>query len=87
MVPSAELAETLEQSGRAVCLALPGTVVPAPHDGLEMPADPDAYAAQLYDALRRADAMGAERIVIEQPPGREGVWLAVWDRLLRATGG
>jgi L-threonylcarbamoyladenylate synthase len=52
---------------------------------LLMPADADEYAGVLYAALRRADAMGVERILIERPPALGGVWAAVLDRLTRAS--
>jgi hypothetical protein len=39
----------------------------------------------LYAGLREAEATGFAQIVIEEPSGRDGVWLAVLDRLRRAT--
>jgi hypothetical protein len=39
----------------------------------------------LYAGLREAEGTGLSQIVIEEPAGREGVWLAVLDRLRRAT--
>ena len=52
---------------------------------IELPQDANAYAAQLYDALRQADTIGAARIIIATPPSSEGLRLAVLDRLRRAT--
>ena len=49
-----------------------------------MPAQADGYARQLYAALRWADALGVARLLIELPPAEEA-WLAVRDRLSRAT--
>lgn len=49
-----------------------------------MPAQADAYAQQLYAALRWADTTGAAQLLIESPPVGEE-WLAVQDRLARAT--
>jgi len=49
-----------------------------------MPRDPAAYARQLYAVLRRIDAIGAGRILIEMPPDRPE-WAAVRDRLMRAA--
>lgn len=58
----------------------------SPHVVIPMPETPDAYAAALYDALRRADAAGCARILIEAPaPAGSAAWLAVLDRLARAT--
>lgn len=49
-----------------------------------MPADPDAYAAQLYSVLHALDDEGVDRIVVELPPDTDR-WLAVRDRLRRAS--
>ena len=46
--------------------------------------DPTAYAAQLYATLRRLDAQHPTAIFVEMPPD-EPRWLAVRDRLRRAT--
>jgi L-threonylcarbamoyladenylate synthase len=51
---------------------------------ISMPADPPSYAGQLYAALHRLDDAGVERIVVSMPPDTEE-WLAVRDRLLRAS--
>ena len=50
------------------------------------PADAAAYARDLYANLRALDAANADVIVIEAPP-RGDAWLAVRDRLARATHG
>lgn len=47
------------------------------------PADAAAYAAQLYGALHRLDAAGADRILVALPPSAPA-WDAVHDRLRRA---
>jgi L-threonylcarbamoyladenylate synthase len=52
--------------------------------GREMPADPVAYAAQLYAALHRLDARGPEWIAVERPPDTPE-WAGVLDRLTRAA--
>jgi L-threonylcarbamoyladenylate synthase len=57
-------------TGRGVCL--------------QMPADPRAYAAVLYERLHEADAQGWDWIAIEQPP-RSEEWAAIRDRLERAA--
>jgi L-threonylcarbamoyladenylate synthase len=86
MVPSARLPGFLGslQSPAAV-LALPGSEVREPHVVIRMQPDAEGYARMLYAGLREAEATGLRQIVIEEPPGREGVWLAVLDRLRRAT--
>ncbi len=50
-----------------------------------MPNDPVTYGQKLYAALRRMDSAGAQLIIIERPPITWD-WLAVNDRLTRATG-
>ncbi|HLH18955.1 MAG TPA: L-threonylcarbamoyladenylate synthase [Bryobacteraceae bacterium] len=53
--------------------------------GREMPAEPLAYAAELYAALHRLDRQGLDWIAVERPPeGPE--WAGVRDRLERAAG-
>jgi L-threonylcarbamoyladenylate synthase len=49
-----------------------------------MPGNAVAYAAQLYAVLHRLDEAGVEHIVVQLPPDTEE-WLAVRDRLRRAT--
>lgn len=49
-----------------------------------LPADPQGYGRELYEALRWADEQPVERIWIEAPPGGEA-WSAVQDRLNRAA--
>jgi len=48
--------------------------------------DPARYAHDLYANLRRLDASGAKRIVVEAPP-LTPAWEAVNDRLARAAAG
>jgi L-threonylcarbamoyladenylate synthase len=51
---------------------------------VELPRDPPGYAHAIYAALRAADEVRAARILVEEPPDTPE-WLAVRDRLLRAT--
>ena len=53
--------------------------------GIEMPADPRAYAAVLYDVLHRLDAQHLDWIAVEPPPDTAD-WSGVLDRLRRAAG-
>lgn len=48
------------------------------------PDSPPDYEQALYACLREFDRLGSERIVIERPP-TEAAWLAVLDRLQRAS--
>ncbi|HEX3743192.1 MAG TPA: L-threonylcarbamoyladenylate synthase [Bryobacteraceae bacterium] len=52
--------------------------------GQEMPADPAAYAAALYDTLHRLDSQGLPAIAVERPPDTPE-WAGVLDRLRRAA--
>jgi L-threonylcarbamoyladenylate synthase len=51
-----------------------------------MPADPQAYAAQLYATLHALDKRELARIVVDEPPDTDA-WRAVRDRLTRAAAG
>jgi L-threonylcarbamoyladenylate synthase len=53
---------------------------------IDAPADAAAYAHHLYANLRALDAASADAILIEAPPS-DDAWLAVRDRLARATRG
>ena len=52
--------------------------------GAQMPMDPSAYAAKLYDALYTLDQEGWEWIAVELPPATPE-WNAILDRLCRAA--
>jgi L-threonylcarbamoyladenylate synthase len=52
--------------------------------GCEMPADPLAYAAILYETLHRLDAESLDWIAVERPPDTPE-WAGVLDRLRRAA--
>lgn len=52
--------------------------------GLALEGDPQTYGAALYARLRALDQRGAREIWIEHPPA-DPAWLAVLDRLQRAT--
>jgi L-threonylcarbamoyladenylate synthase len=51
--------------------------------GHEMPADPEGYAAVLYETLHHLDAEGLDWIAVELPPDT-AEWAGVRDRLRRA---
>ena len=51
----------------------------------EMPADPAAYARELYATLHALDDAGCDVILIERPPAAPE-WAAITDRLERAAG-
>jgi L-threonylcarbamoyladenylate synthase len=51
---------------------------------IEMPSDPDAYAARIYSVLHEMDARGVGLIAIEEPPAGPD-WDALRDRLTRSA--
>lgn len=80
-----QLAQDLSLGGRAAVICFADSDIPSPHVRFDMPSNADGYAAGIYDALRRADETGCDRIVIERPPYQHGLWSAIHDRLRRAT--
>jgi len=52
--------------------------------GREMPADPRAYAAVLYETLHRLDDLCLDWIAVEPPPDTPE-WAGILDRLRRAA--
>jgi len=70
---------------RVAVMALSGQLSPTGQT-VAMPADPTAYGRDLYAAIRMLDDGRHDIIVVERPPRDEG-WLAVNDRLERASGG
>jgi L-threonylcarbamoyladenylate synthase len=74
--------------GIAVVLGPAGGRVGPPHRLIEMPGTPEEYAARLYAALREADAEHPVCILVVRPwdeSGPAGLWMAIGDRLSRAT--
>ena len=62
----------------------PLPVLPEGIEGFPLPADPTEAAARLYALLHELDDAGFGRICFELPPPEEA-WLAVRDRLQRAS--
>jgi L-threonylcarbamoyladenylate synthase len=78
------LLQQLQAAGRRVVL-LSRTVGPVTQvEQTELPATPEGYAHELYDALRRADRLRADLILVEAPPA-DDAWQGVNDRLRRAA--
>ena len=61
-------------------------VTPTGVTRLAAPKNADEFARDLYTALRKADELGLQEVVVEQPLG-DGIAIAVRDRLLRASNG
>lgn len=71
--------------GKRVRLLAVGSL-PAPWEGLALPASPTDYAHGLYAALRGLDAQGVNLLLVETPPEAPG-WEAIHDRLRRSAAG
>lgn len=78
--------ERLETLSEEDCGVISLEVKPSSSKGVwvTLPNDAESYAQSLYATLRRLDALGLQRILIEQVP-ESSKWLAVRDRLQRAT--
>lgn len=76
---------------RVVVLTHTPVDVPSPHVRLVMPHDASAYAARLYAALREADKISMDLVLIEAIPDAyrsrqdASFWVVIADRLSRAT--
>jgi L-threonylcarbamoyladenylate synthase len=68
--------DTVQREGKGVVLRI----------GREMPADPRAYAAVLYETLHRLDTLSLDWIAVEPPPDTPE-WAGILDRLRRASAG
>jgi L-threonylcarbamoyladenylate synthase len=81
------LREAREQSalGKRVAVLAIGAL-PAGVPGCALPADAEAYAHGIYAAMRALDAGGAALLLVERPPV-DAAWVAVHDRLRRASAG
>ena len=77
-----DIAITLAQHPNSALLTITPTNLPG---AIAMPADASSYAKRLYAALREADAMGADLIIVERPTAIGPIWDAVRDRLRRAS--
>lgn len=74
----------LPEQGKGVYLQYAKPVSRQDIKVIQMPAEPSAYAAVLYDQLHRADEANFDWIAVEVPPtGPE--WEAIHDRLRRAA--
>jgi L-threonylcarbamoyladenylate synthase len=82
VLPGAGIPETRERTAYLSLGALPP--LPQGVHGVALPADPAALGATLYAILHEMDEAGFQRVVFELPPPEEA-WLAVRDRLLRAS--
>jgi len=82
--PNATLLLDVEPKEGDGLLALSAFPTPEGVIRLASPATTEAYANQLYSALRRADELGLDRVVARTPSGDE-LSEAILDRLRRAS--
>lgn len=61
-------------------------VTPTGVTRLAAPKNADEFARDIYSALRKADELGLQEVVVEQPQG-DGIAVAIRDRLSRAARG
>ena len=89
LVDLGEIADAVREVGArgktAVVVTHRAFEVPPPHHLLALPNDAQEYAFHMYAALREADGLRADVILIAHPPSEEGAWGAILDRLRRAT--
>lgn len=89
LVDLSEIADALREVGSqgrtAAVLTHRAFEVRPPHHMLLLPNDAEEYAFHMYAALREADGLRADVILIARPPGANGTWGAILDRLTRAT--
>lgn len=76
--------DALHAAGRKVALITRSIPVGNVHAHIVMPQDADAYAHDVYAALRDMDQAGADLIVVEALP-QNAQWQGVNDRLRRAA--
>ena len=84
LIGEAEMAQRLAANPAALWLT-PGALQPGMR-GLALSEQPDAYARELYGALRALDTQLGTQILVLLPPQGEQ-WAAVHDRLSRAAAG
>jgi L-threonylcarbamoyladenylate synthase len=80
----ARTADLTESGARVGVLAPIGTEIPSATTSILVPAHGSGYAQVLYESLRELDARGVD-VILVVAPDREGLGLAVVDRLSRAA--
>lgn len=64
---------------------MPGITLGQPSEHqIQLPSDPERYAAMLYATLHALDRQGHTEIFVQAPP-KTTAWGAIWDRLRRAA--
>lgn len=79
-------ARAAADAGQRVAVLAPTRVAVDPRiTWRESSPEPARYAHELYARLRELDALGADLLLVAQPPATED-WVAIRDRLRRAAG-
>ena len=79
------VAASLSAKGKRVAVMALSGYRSATGQTVAMPPEPSAYGCDLYAVIRMLDSGGHDAILVETPPQAEA-WLAVNDRLHRASG-
>jgi L-threonylcarbamoyladenylate synthase len=74
----------LGRGKRVAAAVFAGTPLPNQVERIVLPDDVDGFARELYGALRRADALGVDAILVVPPPEMD-VGIAIVDRLRKAA--
>ena len=83
-VPAERWAQVLRSPPAANVQALSWAPLPEGVAGVCLGDEPIAYARELYRSLRQLDRAGADCILVQEVPA-DAAWMAVADRLSRAT--
>jgi len=79
----AALMAAADKEGNCAALLLGGGSI-ANGKTFNLPNDPAGFAEQLYDTLHQMDALKVTKLLIQTPP-QQPEWLAIHDRLSRAS--
>jgi L-threonylcarbamoyladenylate synthase len=79
------VAANLSAKGKRVAVMALSGYRSATGQTVAMPPEPSAYGCDLYAVIRMLDSGRHDAILVEKPPETEA-WLAVNDRLHRASG-
>lgn len=83
-----EIKEQLKkETGKSVCVLTAGQTDYNGHETIDCGDTPEEYSKNLFDALRKADGLGAEVIFAELPFARGGITTALRNRIYKSCGG
>jgi L-threonylcarbamoyladenylate synthase len=85
LVDAGAAADRLAECAGRVVVISSGSCECDVENTIELPETPGGYAESIYSALREADGMNLDRILIIRPGGDQPGWEAVIDRITRAS--